>query len=118
VADADGDVTGHLQAAPGRLDGKPVLAAGVAPVCVAPAQQGSGVGRALMEVLLTEAEGRGWPMLVLLGDPAFYGRFGFERAGPLGITYEPAGAGSPNFLARRLPHYEGGLQGSFTYCWE
>ena len=118
VAELRGDIVGHLLAAPGRLDGTPVAVAGVAPVCVAPAHQGSGLGRALMEALLEEAEGRDWTLLVLLGDPAFYGRFGFEQAGPLGITYAPAGVDSPHFLARRVLDWESDLRGSFTYCWE
>ena len=37
VADDAGAVVGHAQAAPGRLDGRETLVAGVAPVCVAPA---------------------------------------------------------------------------------
>ena len=118
VAEADVDIVGHLLAAPGRLDDVPVDVIGVAPVCVGPAHQGRGVGRALMEALVDEAERREWPMLVLLGDPEFYGRFGFERAGPLGITYAPAGVGSPHFQARRLARYDPVLRGSFTYCWE
>jgi len=118
VAVVDGNVAGHLLAAPGRLDGAPVDVAGVAPVCVGPRYQGRGVGRALMEAVLREAADRDWPMLVLLGDPAFYGRFGFERAGPLGIAYAPAGADSPHFLARRLRDDGGPSPGSFTYCWE
>ena len=52
--------------------------------------------------LLSAAEDRQWPLLVLLGDPAYYGRFGFEPAGPLGLGYAPAGADSPHFMARRL----------------
>jgi len=71
-----------------------------------------------MEALIAQAAERRWPMLVLLGDPAFYGRFGFERAGPLGITYAPAGVDSPHFLARRLAGRDPVLRGSFTYCWE
>jgi putative acetyltransferase len=118
VADDRGAVIGHLVAAPGRLDGAPAPVAGVAPVCVAPDWQGQGVGRALMESLVAEAGRRVWAMLVLLGDPAFYGRFGFESAGALGLTYPPAGRGSPHFLALPLRPLESSLRGDFTYCWE
>jgi putative acetyltransferase len=118
VADAEGDVVGHVLAAPGRLDGVPGPVVGVAPVCIAPAYQGRGYGATLMEAVIADAERRAWPLLVLLGDPAFYGRFGFERAGPLGITYAPAGVDSPHFLARRLSGYDDALRGLFTYCWE
>lgn len=118
VADETGVVVGHLQAAPGRLDGSATAVAGVAPVCVAPAHQGLGVGRALMGALVRGAEELHWPLLVLLGDPAYYARFGFEPAGPLGLSYPPVGADHPHFQARRLPGYSAALHGEFGYCWE
>ena len=98
-----GALVGHLQAAPGRLDGRATAVAGVAPVCVASAHQSRGIGSALMAALIGEAEELHWPLLVLLGDPAYYGRFGFEAAAPLGLSYPPAGPGNPHFQARRLP---------------
>ena len=118
VADDAGAVVGHVQAAPGRLDGRATTVAGVAPVCVAPAHQLRGTGTTLMAALLDAAERRDWPLLVLLGDPAYYGRFGFEPAGPLGLDYLPVGADNPHFQARRLAGYAAGFSGSFAYCWE
>jgi putative acetyltransferase len=118
VADEGGTVVGHLQAAPGRLDGEPTPVAGVAPVCVGTSNQGRGVGRALMLALVGAAEEHHWPLLVLLGDPAFYGRFGFEPAAPLGLSYPPVGAANPHFQARKLPGYAEALRGEFSYCWE
>jgi putative acetyltransferase len=118
VADDSGTIVGHLQAAPGRLDGTPTVAAGVAPVCVAAARQGRGVGSALMAALFAAADEQGWPLLLLLGDPAYYVRFGFEPAGPLGLHYAPAGVGSPHFMARLLSGDSAAWHGTFTYCWE
>ncbi len=118
VAAEDGTLVGHLQAAPGRLDGRATAVAGVAPVCVASAHQGRGTGSTLMAALIGAAEELHWPLLVLLGDPAYYGRFGFEPAGPLGLVYAPVGAGNPHFQARRLNGYSAALRGEFSYCWE
>ena len=118
VADDDGAVVAHALAAPGRLDGHATLVAGVAPVCVAPAHQRRGIGTALMRTLIVMAEELGWPLLVLLGEPAFYQRFGFEAAGPLDVAYAPVGADNPHFQARRLAGYGAELRGAFTYCWE
>ncbi len=118
VAVDGGAVAGHVLAAPGRLDGHQTAVAGVAPVCVAPAHQGSGTGSALVRALIRTAEARAWPLLVLLGEPAFYGRFGFEPAGPLGLSYAPVGAGNPHFQASRLPGDAAALRGVFGYCWE
>jgi putative acetyltransferase len=118
VADDAGTVVAHAQAAPGRLDGHATLVAGVAPVCVAPSHQRRGTGTALMRRLIVMAEELDWPLLVILGEPAFYERFGFEAAGPLHLAYAPVGAGNPHFQARRLPGYGAELRGAFAYCWE
>ena len=118
VADENGTIVGHLQAAPGELDGDPTPAAGVAPVCVGAAHQGRGVGSALMGALIDAATDQHWPLLVLLGDPAYYGRFGFEPAAPLGLSYAPVGAANPHFQARKLPGHAEALRGEFSYCWE
>jgi putative acetyltransferase len=118
VADDAGTVVAHALAAPGNIDGGRTSVAGVAPVCVAPSHQQQGIGTALTKSLVIAATSRGWPLLVLLGDPAYYSRFGFEPAGPLGLTYAPAGSDSTHFQARRLDHYDARQRGSFTYCWE
>jgi len=118
AVDGRGAVVGHVLAAPGRLDGQPSEVAGVAPVCVAPAHQGRGAGSALVRELIRLARARAWPLLVLLGEPAYYGRFGFEPAGPLGLSYAPVGTGNPHFQARRLPGHDPDLRGVFSYCWE
>jgi len=118
VADENGTIVGHLQAAPGALAGDSTPVAGVAPVCVGAAHQGRGVGSALMGTLLGLAEEWHWPLLVLLGDPAYYGRFGFEPAAPLGLSYPPVGAANPHFQARKLPGYAEAWRGEFSYCWE
>ena len=71
-----------------------------------------------MRGLLDRAEASGYSLVVLLGDPAYYGRFGFEPSGPLGITYLPVGEGNPHFQVCRLTTYDPSYHGTFTYCWE
>ena len=118
VADDGDTVVAHALAATGYIDGAPTSLAGVAPVCVAPSHQQRGIGTALMESVVLVATSRGWPLLVLLGDPAYYARFGFEPAGSLGLIYAPAGVGSPHFQARPLDTYDARVRGMFNYCWE
>ncbi|MFK7898909.1 MAG: GNAT family N-acetyltransferase [Myxococcota bacterium] len=62
--------------------------AGLAPIGVFPAQQGKGVGSALMDEAIRRAQAMGWSAIFLLGDPAYYARFGFVLAAPLGLRYE------------------------------
>ncbi len=116
VAIAGGTIVGHVLAGRGDLGGREVV--GVAPLAVLPSRQGTGIGSALMAELLRRAEVAQFPLLVVLGDPGYYGRFGFEPSGPLGISYGPAGAGNPHFQVRRLAGYDPSYRGTFTYCWE
>ena len=89
VAVDDGAVVAHALGAVGDLAGTGAVA--VAPLCVAPSRQGEGIGSALMTELIARADTAGWPMLLLLGDPRFYQRFGFEPAGPSGSTTARSG---------------------------
>jgi putative acetyltransferase len=116
VALAGDAVIGHLLAAGGDLEGRDVVA--VAPLSVAPGYQRMGVGSALMTELLRHGDREDWPAVLLLGDPEYYRRFGFESSAPYGIVYGPAGAGSPNFQLRRLRAFDPSLRGEFRYCWE
>ncbi len=109
-------IVGHVLAGWGTLGGRDVV--GVAPLAVSPERQGIGIGTALMSELLRRAELAALPLAVLLGHPAYYGRFGFEPSGPLGISYRPAGPGNPNFQVRRFSHYDPSYRGEFAYCWE
>jgi predicted N-acetyltransferase YhbS len=116
VAEMDQAIVGHVLAAWGDLGDRDVV--GVAPLAVSPSQQGQGFGSALMIELLRRAEAAALPLVVLLGHPGFYRRFGFEASGPLGITYRAVGEGNPNFQVRRLGGYDESCRGDFTYCWE
>ena len=116
VAIEDGAVVGHVMAGRGDLGGHEVVA--IAPLAVTPRRQGSGIGSALMTELLGRAELAGLPLVVLLGLPAYYERFGFEASGPLGISYPPVGDGNPHFQVRRFGGYDPSYRGDFTYCWE
>ncbi|HVM25677.1 MAG TPA: N-acetyltransferase [Candidatus Limnocylindrales bacterium] len=62
----------------------PVLA--LAPIAVLPQHEGRGIGTALMEAALAVADEREEPMIVVLGSPAFYRRFGFVPAAEHNLT--------------------------------
>ncbi|GAB3621005.1 N-acetyltransferase [Glutamicibacter endophyticus] len=78
-------VIGHVIATWGSIDdSKPVL--GVGPVAVSPEYQRNGVGSMLMQTLHDRVQAQGLPGIVLLGDPKYYGRFGYEPAAKYGIV--------------------------------
>ncbi|MTH77463.1 GNAT family N-acetyltransferase [Paracoccus aestuariivivens] len=74
VADAAGTIVGHVALSPLQAEA-PAFA--LAPVAVHPAAQGRGIGDALVRAALKAVEGH---TVVVLGDPAYYSRFGFAPA--------------------------------------
>jgi putative acetyltransferase len=113
VAEMDGEVVGHVVCTRGALAGRPAL--GLGPVSVSPARQRDGVGSALMHAILGAADALGEPVVVLLGSPDYYGRFGFAPASELGIE-APDPAWGDYFQARPLAAYDPSVRGKFTYA--
>ena len=60
-----------------RLDERNVPVAGLAPVGVSPPLQRRGIGSALIRDGLARLRDRAERLVFVLGDPAYYGRFGF-----------------------------------------
>jgi putative acetyltransferase len=87
VADADGHIVGHVGFSPVELAGLPGVL-GLAPVAVAPDQQRTGIGSALIRAGLALCREQHCPLVVVLGEPEYYHRFGFERALSHGIANE------------------------------
>lgn len=58
----------------------------LAPLAVVPDAQRRGVGTALVEGGLERLAESGTGLVFVLGDPGYYGRFGFEAAGPFGLA--------------------------------
>lgn len=73
VAESDGAVVGSVVCSRAWVGDVAVAALG--PVGVLPAWQRRGVGSAVVRAVVEAASGE--PLLALLGDPAYYGRFGF-----------------------------------------
>jgi putative acetyltransferase len=98
VAVVDRDVVGHVVATRAAVDGERAL--GLGPIGVLPAFQGRGVGTALVYSLLGAAQSRDETLVALLGDPRYYGRFGFVAAAELGVlSPDPAWGGYFQALA-------------------
>ena len=84
VAEVDGAVAGHVAfsvAAIGDSGESGWYALG--PVAVDPPRQRTGIGTALIERGLDTLRARGARGVVLIGDPAYYRRFGFVGDGRL-----------------------------------
>ena len=116
----DGALAGYcafsLVTAEPELEG-PAL--GLAPLAVAPSMQNQGVGAALVETGLEVCEERGASLVVVLGEPEYYSRFGFAPARAKNISWAAMDAGDafqiidyadlPENTARRI-HYHPAFQ--------
>ncbi|HEY6608004.1 MAG TPA: N-acetyltransferase [Candidatus Limnocylindria bacterium] len=117
VADRSGQLVGHilftraLLDAPTRLVDVLVLS----PVSVAPAQQRRGIGSALIRHGLDVVAGRPEPLVFLEGAPTFYGRFGFEPAGPHGFRRPSLRIPEPAFQVIHLAPHEPWMTGTLVY---
>lgn len=82
--DGDGHVIGTVRLwnveAGVDASGNPVPALLLGPLAVDPAYEGKGIGSALMRAAITEAAQRGHGAVLLVGDAAYYERFGFFAA--------------------------------------
>ncbi|TDK39459.1 N-acetyltransferase [Rhizobium deserti] len=79
--DEDGHVIGTVRLwnveAGITLEGQPIDALLLGPLAVDGAHEGKGIGGALMRTAITEAKNRGHGAVLLVGDAAYYERFGF-----------------------------------------
>ncbi len=116
---AAGGIVGHVLLSPcpveddaGRRVGE-VLALG--PIGVLPEAQFRGVGAALITAAVSLAMARGVPAIVLLGQPAYYPRFGFVSARSCGL--EPPADAWPDaaWMARLLPAWTEAMGGTVRY---
>jgi putative acetyltransferase len=90
VALVDGAIVGHVAFSPVRIDGRPTTWFGLGPVCVRPDRQRTGIGGQLIRTGLDRLKERGAGGCVLLGDPAYYRRFGFRGDTRLRYSHAPA----------------------------
>lgn len=101
---------GWIDAVP-RLVECPVLS----PLSVVPSAQRRGIGRALIAHAVAAAERSGAPGVVLEGDPAYYGRLGFEPAEARGVRRPSTAIPEPAFQWVRCAAYEPWMRGRFVY---
>lgn len=113
VAELDGEVVGHVVCSRGTLAGAPSV--GLGPIAVRPQLQRQGIGAALVMAVVASAEQAAEPAIVLLGDPEYYGFFGFRPAAGLGIC-SPGPWSDEYFQALTLRAWRPEMAGPFAYA--
>ena len=96
VAVKDGIIAGHAMFSR-MLAPFPALALG--PIAVLLEYRRTGIASALIREGIARSEAAGWLGIFVLGDPAFYRRFGFSAASARGFTSPYAG---PHLMALPL----------------
>lgn len=91
VAEAEGLVVGHVAISPIRITDGAAAWYGLGPLAVAPEFQRRGIGHGLVTAALAEIQKRGAAGCVVLGDPKYYGRFGFAARPDLQLAGVPPG---------------------------
>lgn len=79
VALEDGTPVGHVLFSRLAIEPDTIRVAALAPVAVAPSRQQAGIGGALIRDGLAHCAAAGFDAVAVLGDPAYYRRFGFTR---------------------------------------
>ena len=78
VAERDGEIVGHVALSPVTITPHIQGWFGLGPISVLPAHQGRGIGSSLVREALDRLRERGGAGCVLVGEPAYYHRFGFR----------------------------------------
>ena len=100
VAVKDGIIAGHAMFS--RMQAPfPALALG--PIAVLPEYRRTGIASALIREGIARSEAAGWLGIFVLGDPAFYRRFGFDAGKASGFISPYAG---PHLMALPLGRNE------------
>jgi putative acetyltransferase len=119
VAEVDNNIVGHILLSyidliveESAVKILPVLS--LAPIAVLPQFQNQGIGTALIQAGLEKADEMQEKMVIVLGNPSFYNRFGFVSS----VIYEidcPFKVPADFFMVKPLKHYQSGYKGRVVY---
>ena len=79
VATLDGEIVGHVAFTACAVEGSDLTASMLAPLAVRPDCQRQGIGSAIVNAGLQQLRAAGVDVVFVLGDPAYYSRFGFNQ---------------------------------------
>ncbi len=104
VAEDAGEVVGHIAFSPALIDGNDLKWFTLGPIAVAPNRQRQGIGSRLVETGIETLRRLGANGCLLVGDPAYYLRFGFRHSQSLSVEHVPPEYFMCLPLAGEIPH--------------
>ncbi|MBD2694539.1 GNAT family N-acetyltransferase [Anabaena catenula] len=115
VIEIQGKIVGHILYSYINLVSEKILPVlGLAPLAVHPEFQKQGIGSTLVKASLEIADTRGDAIVIVLGHPAFYSRFGFQPS----VDYQiesPFPVPDDVFMVKTLSSYEKKYKGKVVY---
>lgn len=82
LTEDNGHLIGSVRMTPIRVGEHETLGLLLGPLVVDPPHKGQGFGKALMRLVMEEAQKAGWPFVILVGDQPYYWPFGFRPIPP------------------------------------
>jgi putative acetyltransferase len=113
VAQVKAELVGHISFSPVNISGGATGWYCLAPLSVVPEFQSQGVGTELVWQGLRNLRQRGAAGCVVLGEPAYYGRFGFRSTPVLRLDQAPPGCFLVRPFERVVPLGEVRLHAAF-----
>jgi putative acetyltransferase len=116
VAEVDEEIVGHIlfSAVKIRTETGVVEALSLAPMAVLPTHQRQGIGTKLVEEGLRLSSEAGHMIVLVLGHPAFYPRFGFSASLAVPLA-SPFGGGESWMALELVPRALAGVVGRVEY---
>lgn len=106
-------IIAHIAFSPVVINGEQSVWYGLGPVSVMPERQGEGIGGALIREGLSQLKTQGIEGIVLLGEPKYYSRFGFESQPNLTLPGVPSEYFLALSLANNIPMGEVAYHSAF-----
>lgn len=118
VVEEDGEIIGHilLTRIDITTDSRKIEALYVAPLSVLLEHRGQGIGSALIEKSFDVGRRLGFKSVILVGDPAYYHRFGFKSAIDFGIKHQHEIPNENVMACELLADGLAGISGSIDCC--
>lgn len=115
IAEINNLVVGHIILSYIHLIGDDTLQVlALAPLAVHPQFQKQGIGSELVKEALAKAENKQEALVIVLGHPNFYRRFGFEPSVNYGIA-SPFPVPQEVFMVKPLKNYQNNYRGKVVY---